>query len=274
MILQILTNDTLSNRNLAKDMLMCDFESVMLCNRHRRHIAMSLVLSLIFYVVMSTIFTSIGLDGLKFVLWFIIPTMTLWLSYGLSPMCLPMLPTCIVDDLMSSLQISIPTRIVWPDALQIYPSCVGPKWYDPNAIVIIPNEFLNVTRGSPECMLSCKSNPFNFTSWESTVAWALCTLNASTCSSLDVPYFPSVKQLTLHYSTVIQRGYNSSDSAAVDENAAYTFCFWATMAQAIPYLILALALVLLVIVLAKLPFQIASSGVQCIVQALAYTHLE
>jgi hypothetical protein len=265
--------DILTARNLAKDMLMCDFESVMLCSRHNRRIFVSLVISYIFYLVISTLMGFVGLKGVANITFYLIPFITLWLAYGLSPMCLPMIPTCILSDIIESVQIIMPAKITWPDTLQIYPGCLGPKWYDPNATVIPPPQFANITRGSSACMLSCRGPPFYFLSWESSLAWITCTFNSTTCVSLEIPYSSNFTQHARDYSQVLVSGYNTTDFRAVDTNAAYTFCFWMTIAQAVPFILLALAVVLLAITMLQLPFMITTAVVQCFVQAFVYTHV-
>jgi hypothetical protein len=123
-------------------------------------------------------------------------------------------------------------------------------------------------------MLSCREAPFYFTSWESSLAWVACTVNPITCPELQIPYFPNFAEHTHNYSTVIAAGYNTTDWVSVDVNAAHTFCFWMTLAQAVPYLLLGMAVVLLAIALVHVPFKLAAAGVQCITQAIVYTHIQ
>jgi hypothetical protein len=99
------------------------------------------------YLLLATVMGLVGLRGISNIMWYLIPFVTLYLAYGLAPMCLPMVPTCIFRDIIESVQIVVPAKITWPDALQIYPSCIGPKWYEPNATVVVPSQFLNITRG-------------------------------------------------------------------------------------------------------------------------------
>jgi len=122
-------------------------------------------------------------------------------------------------------------------------------------------------------MRSCKGEPFYFTSWKPTLAWVVCTLNPYTCPSLEIPYYPDFTQYALNYSTVILAAREESNSFTLDTNAAFTFCFWMTIAQALPYIFILIAAILFIIVAAKVPFQVASSAMQCLVQAVCYTHV-
>jgi hypothetical protein len=264
--------DILTARNIAKDMLICDFESVMLCSRHNRRIFISLILAYFLYVIVSTVMRSVGFPGLGRFMFIFIPFIALWLSYGLSPLCLPMIPTCILSDIIASVAAILPTQFTWPDALQVYPGCLGPKWYDPDATIVTPLEFSNVTQKSAECMLSCRGPPFLFTSWESSLAFVACTLNTTACADLDIPYFPDFSLRAQRYSVVLAP--NRTDFKSVDDAAAYTFCFWMTIAQTMPYVLLLMLLTLLAFVIVKLPIIFASTGLTFLTQAIVYTHTE
>jgi hypothetical protein len=265
--------DVLTARNLAKDMFMCDFESLMLCSRHNRRIFVSLVIAYWFYWICSTMLIRVGLTGIAGALIYAIPFVTLWLAYGLSPLCVPMIPTCIMTDVVESVQIVLPAKITWPDTLQVYPGCLGPKWYDANATIVVPQQFENITRGAAECMRSCKQQPFYFKSWEGTLAWVACSLDATSCKDLDIPYFPDFRRQTELYSGVILATTNATNFLPRDVYAAYSFCFWMTIAQAIPYLLLVLGILYLAVTMVQLPFMVAAAGMNCFVQAIIYTHV-
>jgi hypothetical protein len=64
------------------------------------------------------------------------------------------------------------------------------------------------------------------------------------------------------------------DFNIVDTNAAYTFCFWMTIAQAVPYVLLLLAVVMFAISCIKLPFLLTTAAIQCFIQSIVYTHVE
>jgi hypothetical protein len=113
----------------------------------RRRIAISLGLSYVLYLIIATSLEFVGLKGIAIYLWYVIPFVTMWLSYGVSPTCLPMVPTCVLSDIIESVQVVIPAKIMWPDALQLYPGCLGPPWYNPNATIVVPSDFSNITRG-------------------------------------------------------------------------------------------------------------------------------
>lgn len=88
----------------------------------------------------------------------------------------------------------MPAKVVWPNALQVYPECLEKPWWvnsssSPSAV---PQ-----SRSSAECMKSCRGPPFYFQSWESTLAWAACytasDLGICSSGSLAVQLFPKVQ---------------------------------------------------------------------------------
>lgn len=124
------SRDSLTFSSIVKDLLMCDFESVVTCSRHNRNLVVSLLMSYIIYWIAITLLSSAGLRGMSTPLFLLVPVLTLWLAYGMAPTCLPMVPTCILQDIVTTVQILVPARVTWPTALQAYPRCLGDTWMD------------------------------------------------------------------------------------------------------------------------------------------------
>jgi hypothetical protein len=100
-----------------------------------------------------------------------------------------------------------------------------------------------------------------------------CSLNATSCSTLQIPYFPNFSRSAERYSEVILATKNATDFFPRDVYAAHSFCFWMTIAQAVPYLLVVVGLLYLAVTLVQLPFMVAAAGMNCFVQAVIYTHL-
>jgi hypothetical protein len=80
-------------------------------------------------------------------------------------------------------------------------------------------------------------------------------------------------QEALHnHSRVIRESYNVTDAAAMDMWHGHQFCFFMTLGQSLPYLILALVIVIAAMQLVKLPFALIAAAVQFVWQAIAFTH--
>lgn len=86
-------------------------------------------------------------------------------------------------------QVILPSRIVWPQTLQIYPDCLGQLGNSTFQNSSLPH-------GDKRCMRSCRGPPFYFRSWESSLAWVACGLGPDTCSNLSIPYFPDFQRAT------------------------------------------------------------------------------
>ena len=55
--------------------------------------------------------------------WFTLPLAAMWYAYGYAPSCVPMVPTCLIEDLMVYTQLLLPAYVTVPAALQRVPAC-------------------------------------------------------------------------------------------------------------------------------------------------------
>lgn len=181
---------------LINEALTCDFEGIMMCSNHNRNIITSFIVAYAIYWVISSLLSFLGIQGLSYFAWILIPILALWLSYGLSPICFPMIPTCLVDDIINVTEAVIPSKIIWPQLLQVYPNCLGQlKEQD------FPTKDSEQEKISGKnCMRSCREYPFYFRSWESTLAWITCNLfGPDKCQNFEIPYFPDFQVYSFLY---------------------------------------------------------------------------
>lgn len=264
--------------SIAKGALVCDFESVIMCTEHKRNIVMALIVSYGLYWIASTVLVYIlGIRGGSTILFVLVFPLAWWLAYGISPMCGIMIPTCALRDIIDAVQVVLPAKISWPNALQEVPGCAGSDWwlsYTSNTTSSSAGAAGGPTGSAGRCLKSCRGEPFYFRSWESTVAWAVCSTAsdpASFCadivdsSSFLATYFPGLREAAYNHSVHLQAGDQ-------DMISAFTFCSWITLAQAVPWVFLAVSVLHLAAALLAVPFEVASAGVQVVVQAVAYTH--
>jgi hypothetical protein len=99
--------DTWTARMILNEMVSCDFESVMLCSRHNRNLVISFIISILLYVVISQVMMIFRMGTLTPWLLLAIIPMTFWLAYGMSPLCIPMVPTCFAQDIISAIQVGV-----------------------------------------------------------------------------------------------------------------------------------------------------------------------
>lgn len=148
---------------LVESAVFCDLNSVMLCSNHRNDMVTSAIVMLLCYVVLSYILSYMGLPGVSTIIFLALPVIILWYSIGVSPRCFPMIPTCLLDDLLASLKSVFPSRVSLPSFL-------------------VANE----TK-----LRSCSE--LDFASWEDPLAFAWCDMgfcdNATDFSVWDVSHW-------------------------------------------------------------------------------------
>lgn len=261
-------------RGMLHELVACDFESVTLCSRRQRNLLVSLLLVLFLFFAGSALLGAVGLGFLQGALLLSIPSMVIYTAYGVSPMCLPQVPTCLLDDLLYTIGTVLPGKIDWPNSLQVYDGCLGPTWIEqeralaqglPRPYSAPRSDLPGVRNGTVDCLLRCDAAPFSFAGWEANAAWIVCGLTPSTCAGLEIPYFPRFREAAGNYSAVLSRGVQ-------DEMDGYAVCNGFTLVWVLPYVFLAMGGVFFLLSALSLPLQVATALVQLLVQGLGYTH--
>jgi len=131
----------------VRDMLKCDFENVILCTNRSRNIVSSFFLAAMAVWMVTWILPLFGLSSFSLMLFALVPSLAMWHAYSYTPTCLPMVPTCLLPDLVDTLQLLLPDKIQWPTPLLTSPGCLA-------------------SGGGGECLKSCLAPPFNFNEWQ------------------------------------------------------------------------------------------------------------
>jgi hypothetical protein len=264
---------------IAKDVLVCDFESTTVCSRHSRNIFMAIFFAILFYVIVDVVLGVVGMRAISGFILLSIPLIAQYLAYGISPMCSPQIAVCLVDDIITGVRTLLPGKIIWPNALQHFPACLGPTWIEiqaweknqslpkPKLMFKGPPGFNFVRPGTFTCLRSCHEAPMRFSSWESNLAWIACSVAPSSCQNISLPFFPLFSESTANYTKTLASGDD-------DLIAAHTFCNIFTTARLLPFfLVLIIALCIFVAVL-SIPFVFLASTMQFLVQLVIYSHTE
>lgn len=139
-----------ANRHTASSMVesifFCQLDTVMFCPPHRRDLLSSAILLFLFYLVISWISGYLSLYGVSTALWLALPLLIVWYSTGVSVRCFPMIPTCLLDDIIWTVKRVLPSSLSLPARLV----------------------------GAGGTFQSCSS--LNFTSWEDPLAFMACDL--------------------------------------------------------------------------------------------------
>lgn len=105
----------------------------MMCSRHSRNILMSFVVSYLIYWFVTTALSFLGIQGISYLAWILVPILAMWLAYGVSPICFPMIPTCLMEDLINVTKVRL-----------FYFSHIQPQL--PVRLPPLDDEFLDITR--------------------------------------------------------------------------------------------------------------------------------
>lgn len=141
--------DGIEVANAAVSFLTCDFETITLCSVNRGLFrSAKLVFVLMAVGVWLLQYATLKVVNLKFLAVFIYPAVVMLVAYDYSPMCLPMVPTCLTSDIMDIMLFFKPTRG------QLYVSHLSHVWAANN---------LTLDR--------CSDAPFNFWALPSNFAY-------------------------------------------------------------------------------------------------------
>jgi hypothetical protein len=262
--------------NLLRDSMVCKFDNVMFCGkqvpgkneRFRRNLFVCLVISFAIWYAVGFMLSCIPGAGVFNVMlysfmWILVPVTAIQISYGVGIACFPMIPTCMVQDLIVTVNDFLPVNITWPNALQRYPGCV-------DKVKLATG---SSTEAASQCLLSCRGDPFYFTTWEHSLSWMLCSLDPDGCTNISVPYAPLVMDASWNYSEVNQYAV-SKNATGMDVWRAHQYCFFVTLAQGLPWFLVWIVLIYLLVSLVYLPIPLLPAGVQFMVQALCFTHAD
>lgn len=259
--------DALTIGNLVHDTLVCDFDSVMFCGRMRsdgtrtrRNILVCFFVSVLLWLAVAFVASLLPVGGTAAMITIIlsmlvlVPYTTVQLAYGIAPTCFPMVPTCIVQDIIHVAKQTLPMRIEWPRALQRQPGCMqDAEWY--------------ARLGPGGCQIACDEEPFGFAGWEESLAWIGCLVDPQGCGGMALNFAPRLGQASARFQQV-------ATGTDIDAWHAHQFCFIATLGNSMPWFVLAGMLVCIVGYLLTVPFAMLSGIVQVLVQLVSYTNVE
>lgn len=160
------------------DFMHCDLEKIMYCTEYKRTIFQSSVLLLVATGILLGILRTLGAPLIGRLLVWMLPLFVLFFSLGYSPFCVPIVPPCVVDELVYLIGEAIPLKIVVPNSLQAYPRCLSGGSAPPGV------EFVENGPVNASCLVSCFDRPHSFYTSEAPLAWWLCDMDYQICSDL------------------------------------------------------------------------------------------
>lgn len=199
----------------------CDLASVLTCSRHDKDLVMSSVIFILGYLAVRLVCGALGMGFLSVVYALSYPWFILWYVFGMGPTCFPMLPTCLLSDIISTAEILVPPTILFP----------------PNLLCDQAEPALNQT-----CLRQCTE--LNFSGWEDPLAFAVCDTDVTTCrylhtitphetgwGLLDALVWTPLHEALIRFDAVV--------TASTPEHlAGYRLCTWVSFITTVPVLAL------------------------------------
>ena len=233
---------------VSTSMLQCDFSAVTYCTNHKKDLVMSMVLMLFLYMIVAFLARMVGLPILATLMVFVSVPVILWYCYGMALTCGPMLPTCLMDDIIRAVDSFFPKEVTVPQELSITEDCLR----------------------KPEikkCFKSCGDAPLLFGGWRDTLAFGVCYLDVPTCRKLA----EAIGSRDGLSTALLSR----ADAMAVASDSllgAMRFCFLVTFVNLIPVIVLVALALTSSVYLLYLPCILLPRFLTLALQSLAYAH--
>ena len=235
---------------ITTSMLKCDFEAVTYCSSHRKDLLASAVLLLLLYAVLYYVAGAMGVPYLVTILILSVgfTPLLLWYSYGMAFTCIPMIPTCLMDDVVYTLNTLFPLQVAFPEELQTSPDCLGDSSKD-------------------SCLVRCTDPPVSFVEWRDTLAFGVCYVSPSLCLYLADGIGSSDS-----LSTKLRASAELLARATPSRVNANLFCFGVTFVNLIPVFLLLVVGATVSAYLLYLPCAFTPKLVALLGQYMVYLH--
>jgi hypothetical protein len=135
----------------------CNFTRIQTC-AERRPLLTSVVQSVVLIALLIVMGRALQLPYVEVILVLLAVPIFMYVAYGYSPSCAPLIPSCLMRDLVDIADGLLPPSIQWPAALTTEQGCA-----------------------SAACMRSCTADPVvGFADYSDHVAWILCEIGTPT----------------------------------------------------------------------------------------------
>ena len=192
-----------------KGLIQCNFTRIQTCEG-RRPLFWSAVQSLLVVLLLGMIGRILDIPYIDALLVVAFVPIFMFITYGYSLTCTPMIPTCLLHDLFELVDYLLPDKIEWPEELVDYAGC-----------------------RSPSCMRSCINDPVvGFKAWQDHLAWIMCEID-TTWSIDQATKYPRGDPFR---ASILRKCFISGDSM----RSAQRICFAITIVRSAPIILLIL----------------------------------
>jgi hypothetical protein len=166
----------------------------------------------------------------------------MYITYGYSLTCAPLIPTCLLHDLFDIIDYILPTKLEWPEELVDFTGC-----------------------HSADCMRSCVTDTtVGFRAWQDHMAWIMCEIDEG-WSVAQALTFPSEDPFRL---AILRKCTVQTDSM----RASQRICFAVTVVRSIPFILLILIAMWLIPSAGIIGMAAAQSFVNLMFTFILYVH--
>ena len=243
-----------------KSFLVCDVNTVMFCSEFRYSLFSGAVVVAVLTFVVAVILRTIGIPYVWTITGALYIPLVFFYSFGVSPLCFPMIPSCLGNEILEFLNMVIPDKLSWPQSLQKIPNCAE-----------------DASISASECIVTCEQVPFVYLDWTEPLAWVFCDVAIDACIATEkwlsasawVQGISTLKSLSeaLDRSAIVLQGTDD------DMKTAFRLCAALTSWKTVPILLLCGLGVYALPMLLLVPFQLFISLLQLGVSTVTMSHL-
>jgi hypothetical protein len=133
----------------------CDIKAVQTCYRWKKHALHVIAILLVYFVGVYVVSLALGLGAPAILLLTLFPYTVMYVTYGYSPFCSPMVPVCIYDDFLWTARLLLPVHAELPLVMYKNISCAPVR----SAPI------------HPDCVRRCEDEIFGYDTWYTVLAW-------------------------------------------------------------------------------------------------------
>ena len=235
--------------NTAANSLQCDYENIQMCHRWKVNWFNGLVIVSFYFIVAYLVAQSFGMAFLVIPLVPFFGFFHMNLCYGYEWSCFPMIPNCLLEDVVASLNATIPAKI---DPV-------------PRALLRADNAACSssairlLSTLPSECIVKCHDAPYFYNSIAAPLAWWLSEFDlAMWTNNKVIPLLPYTGDLQYH---LLQK---HNAQLAADNLILHRTCAILSSYKLIPVIILLLVLLAFCLNLTSSVIQFCYSGLRLI----------
>lgn len=229
---------------LLSSLTRCDLASTLTCSEQNRDALMSTIVFVLLFVLVRLTTSALGVSFLSILFLFSYPWFILWYTYGLSPTCFPSLPTCLLGDIIRTIEYLLPNR------LEFHPS-------------------LRCEQGPPDCLRPCEL--LGFEQWTDPLAFSICDIDDLVCTSmldrgplgvewLDEPFYKPLLEAMGRFQVVLRAG----------DVGGHRVCAWVSFVSVVPAIALLISGLAVVAALFSAIMDMLPLFIQFILQAFVF----